>query len=275
MEYISQILKFNELLLTNNLAPGQIALWYALMHINNKCQWSKWFTAAIRTLELYTGLSKNGVIKARNVLKQKGLIDFTSNGTAAASFHIKILYSGTDSGTDSSTDSGTDSGTDGGTDSGTDSGTDGGTDSGLLTRQRLRLDKDKDYKKEKDKKEKEPPTDPPNAKKKNARPQGGYDRILSDIEDEELKNLYYEYIKMRKLIKAPMTDYMLRLLINKVNTLEPDNVERQKQLLKNSMVKGWKSVYPLKDADDRKMNGKGGDDGGRTDEVYGNLGTYL
>lgn len=112
-------------------------------------------------------------------------------------------------------------------------------------------------------------------KKKNARPQGGYDRILSDIEDEELKNLYYEYIKMRKLIKAPMTDYMLRLLINKVNTLEPDNVERQKQLLKNSMVKGWKSVYPLKDADDRKMNGKGGDDGGRTDEVYGNLGTYL
>ena len=112
-------------------------------------------------------------------------------------------------------------------------------------------------------------------KKKNARPQGDYDRILSDIEDEELKNLYYEYIKMRKLIKAPMTDYMLRLLINKVNTLEPDNVERQKQLLKNSMVKGWKSVYPLKDADDRKMNGKGGDDGGRTDEVYGNLGTYL
>ena len=112
-------------------------------------------------------------------------------------------------------------------------------------------------------------------KKKNARPQGDYDRILSDIEDEELKNLYYEYIKMRKLIKAPMTDYMLRLLINKVNTLEPDNVERQKQLLKNSMVKGWKSVYPLKDADDKKMNGKGGDDGGRTDEVYGNLGTYL
>lgn len=112
-------------------------------------------------------------------------------------------------------------------------------------------------------------------KKKNARPQSGYDRILADIEDEELKNLYYEYIKMRKLIKAPMTDYMLRLLINKVNTLEPDNVERQKQLLKNSMVKGWKSVYPLKDADDRKMNGKGGDDGGRTDEVYENLGTYL
>lgn len=257
MEYISQILKFNELLLTNNLAPGQIALWYALMHINNKCQWSKWFTAAIRTLELYTGLSKNGVIKARNVLKQKGLIDFTSNGTAAASFHIKILYSGTDSGTDG--------------------GTDGGTDSGLLTRQRLRLDKDKDkdYKKEKDKKENVPPADPPNAKKKNARPQGGYDRILSDIEDEELKNLYYEYIKMRKLIKAPMTDYMLRLLINKVNTLEPENIARQKQLLENSIVNSWKSVYPLKSADDRKMNGKGGDDGGRTDEVYENLGTYL
>lgn len=86
MEYLSQILRFNDSLPTNNLSPGQIALWYALMHINNKCSWTEWFKAANRTLELYTGLSKNGVIKARNVLKQKGLIDFKSNGTSAASF---------------------------------------------------------------------------------------------------------------------------------------------------------------------------------------------
>lgn len=112
-------------------------------------------------------------------------------------------------------------------------------------------------------------------KKKNARPQGGYDRILSDIEDEELKNLYYEYIKMRKLIKAPLTDRALRMLIDKVCALEPENIARQKQLLENSIVNSWKSVYPLKGTDDRKMTGKGGDGGGRTDEVYGNLGTYL
>ena len=236
MEYLSQILRFNDSLPTNNLSPGQIALWYALMHINNKCSWTEWFKAANRTLELYTGLSKNGVIKARNVLKQKGLIDFKSNGTSAASFKLKILYSSTDSGIDSSTDSGTDSGID--------SGIDSGTKSSPLNRLRIRQDKDKDNKKEKDKKETAP--DEPNVRKKERRA-GSYDEILSVIENEELKNLYYEFIKMRKLIKSPMTDRALITLIDKVNSLEPTNIERRKQLLENSIINNWKSVYPLKD----------------------------
>ena len=228
MEYLSQILRFNDSLPTNNLSPGQIALWYALMHINNKCSWTEWFKAANRTLELYTGLSKNGVIKARNVLKQKGLIDFKSNGTSAASFKLKILY--------------------GGTDSSTDSGTDSGTKSSPLNRLRIRQDKDKDKdnKKEKDKKETASIPDEPNVRKKERRA-GSYDEILSVIEDEELKNLYYEFIKMRKLIKSPMTDRALITLIDKVNSLEPTNIARRKQLLENSIVNNWKSVYPLKD----------------------------
>ena len=248
MEYLSQILRFNDSLPTNNLSPGQIALWYALMHINNKCSWTEWFKAANRTLELYTGLSKNGVIKARNVLKQKGLIDFKSNGTSAASFKLKILYGGTDSSTDSSTDSGIDS------------GTDSGTKSSPLNRLRIRQDKDKDKdnKKEKDKKETAP--DEPNVRKKERRA-GSYDEILSVIEDEELKNLYYEFIKMRKLIKAPMTDRALITLIDKVNSLEPVSIERRKQLLENSIVNNWKSVYPLKkdDADVKFDRQKGFD----------------
>lgn len=76
---------------------------------------------------------------------------------------------------------------------------------------------------------------------------GGYDKILSVVEDEELKNLYYEFIKMRKLIKSPMTDRALITLIDKVNSLEPVSIERRKQLLENSIVNNWKSVYPLKD----------------------------
>lgn len=246
MEYISQILKFNDLLLTNNLPPGQIALWYALMHINNKCSWAKWFKAANRTLELYTGLSKNGVIKARNALKQKGFIDFKSNGTSAASFELKILY--------------------GSTDSGIDSGTDSGTKSSPLNRQRLRQDKIRqDNKKEKDKKENVLPQVTPSARKN-----GGYDEILSVVDDEDLKNLYYEFIKMRKLIKSPMTDRALTTLIDKVNTLEPSSVERQKQLLENSIVNNWKSVYPLKDNES-----KGGGNNEFSESEYGTLGTYL
>lgn len=74
-----------------------------------------------------------------------------------------------------------------------------------------------------------------------------YDDILSDIEDSELRELYLEYIKMRKLIKAPMTDRALQILITKVNQLEPNDVSRQKRLLEQSIANNWKSVYPLKD----------------------------
>lgn len=73
-----------------------------------------------------------------------------------------------------------------------------------------------------------------------------YDEILSEIVDEELKSLYLEYIKMRKLIKAPMTDRALQMLISKVNTLEPDNIDNQKELLETAIMNNWKSVYPIK-----------------------------
>lgn len=73
----------------------------------------------------------------------------------------------------------------------------------------------------------------------------GYDEILSSIEDISLRELYLDYIKMRKLIKSPMTDRALQMLINKVESLETD-VERQKKLLETAIINNWKSVYPLK-----------------------------
>jgi predicted phage replisome organizer len=75
-----------------------------------------------------------------------------------------------------------------------------------------------------------------------------FDSILSDISDDSLKELYLDYISMRKSIKSPITsERALKMLINKVNTLEPDSIERQKKLLENAIVSNWKSVYPLKD----------------------------
>lgn len=83
--------------------------------------------------------------------------------------------------------------------------------------------------------------------KKKERKTTSYDEILSTIENDSLKDLYIEYIKMRKLIKSPMTDRALTMLINKVNELEPLDVERQKRLLETAIMNNWKSVYPLKD----------------------------
>lgn len=82
---------------------------------------------------------------------------------------------------------------------------------------------------------------------KKERKSNSYDEILSSVENEELKGLYYEYIKMRKLIKSPLTDRALTMLINKVNELEPFDEERQKKLLETAIMNNWKSVYPLKE----------------------------
>ena len=81
--------------------------------------------------------------------------------------------------------------------------------------------------------------------KKKERKTNGYDDILSSISDTSLRDLYLEYIKMRKLIKSPMTDRALQMLIAKVESLET-NVERQKKLLETAIMNNWKSVYPLK-----------------------------
>lgn len=74
----------------------------------------------------------------------------------------------------------------------------------------------------------------------------GYDEILSSIEDTSLREVYQEFLKMRKAKKDPMTDYALTLLIKKVERYAPDDTEGQKELLNEAIEKGWKSVYPKK-----------------------------
>ena len=71
---------------------------------------------------------------------------------------------------------------------------------------------------------------------------------------------------MRKMIKAPMTDRALTMLIKKVNELEPNNVENQKKLLEVAIMNNWKSVYPLKNTGNAS-NGQGGQPSGQAQEV--------
>ena len=74
-----------------------------------------------------------------------------------------------------------------------------------------------------------------------------YDAILSAIEDEDLKKTYIEFIKMRKLIKKPLTDRGLELLIGKLEKLAPGNIAMQKAILEQSIMNNWQGVFPLKD----------------------------
>ena len=88
MNYIAEIKAFYDLVQVKQLSQGQIALWHSLMYINNKCAWIEWFSVLNMTLELNIGLSRSGIAKARNALKQYGLIDFKQNSTKATTYKM-------------------------------------------------------------------------------------------------------------------------------------------------------------------------------------------
>lgn len=72
-------------------------------------------------------------------------------------------------------------------------------------------------------------------------------------DDPELDEAIHEYIKFRKGIKSPMTDRAITLTINRLNSLSHDKNEQIK-IINQSIMRGWKSVYPLED--DGKSRGQ-------------------
>ena len=81
-------------------------------------------------------------------------------------------------------------------------------------------------------------------RKKEKEPVESYDSILANsVVNEELKELYIEYIKMRKMIKAPLTNRGLKMLITRAERLSQFNIGIQKTMLENAILNNWKSVY--------------------------------
>ena len=87
MNYLLQIRAFYDWLETNPLPAQAIALWHALMYQNNKCRWAEEFAVPVVMLESRSGLSRSAVYRARNQLKQHGLIDFKSSGANKAALY--------------------------------------------------------------------------------------------------------------------------------------------------------------------------------------------
>ena len=85
-----------------------------------------------------------------------------------------------------------------------------------------------------------------NTERKKERTGGGYDSIISGFtENEDLKNALYEFLKMRKLIKKPMTDKGLTLMLGKLADLSGDP-GTQIAILNQSIMNNWAGVFPLK-----------------------------
>ena len=103
MRYLDEVNAFWDWILTNpDVSTAARVLWFALMHFNNKSGWKREFNVSMSSLELSTGLSKSGVVRARNVLKQCGLISYrVRSGRQSTIYSINYFacHRGTQNGT--------------------------------------------------------------------------------------------------------------------------------------------------------------------------------
>ncbi|APC65603.1 hypothetical protein AAV35_14205 [Salimicrobium jeotgali] len=92
MNYLKELNAFYDQQETNPLSSSAIAVWHALMHICNKAGWPADFTVAASVICLKAGLKERSFYNARNELKQKSYVTFTSRkGNQAAVYQLHTL----------------------------------------------------------------------------------------------------------------------------------------------------------------------------------------
>ena len=90
--------------------------------------------------------------------------------------------------------------------------------------------------------------------KAQSKPVENFDSIIQkSTESTELREALVEFVKFRKLIKKPMTNKALELIIAKLNKLGQSDRERV-AILNQSIERGWAGVFSLKD---EEPQGKG------------------
>lgn len=75
---------------------------------------------------------------------------------------------------------------------------------------------------------------------------------LLGIENLSLREALEGFLEMRELIKAPMTERALMLLVHKLEKLAPGNIHAQVEMLKEATLNNWKSVFPPKSEEKNK-----------------------
>lgn len=80
------------------------------------------------------------------------------------------------------------------------------------------------------------------------------DVIHNNVANEEVRELYKDYVVMRKNINAPITNRGLKILINRCDRISNFNVRVQKVLLETAIINNWKSVYLPKEEEIKEAN---------------------
>lgn len=81
-----------------------------------------------------------------------------------------------------------------------------------------------------------------------------YDKIIDEYTtNEELKQALIEFIKMRKLLKKPLSNNALSLNCSKLNKLANSDYEKI-EIVNQSVMNSWLGFYPLKN--EKQVNNK-------------------
>lgn len=78
-----------------------------------------------------------------------------------------------------------------------------------------------------------------------------FDEVLDSVdlirENPDLREAFIEYIKMRKLIKKPLTDRALKLNINEAYKLSRGNAKKMQAIVEQSIQHSWAGMYDIKE----------------------------
>jgi Helix-turn-helix domain len=75
-----------------------------------------------------------------------------------------------------------------------------------------------------------------------------FDLLIDDYtNDLQLRNTIYEFIKMRKAIKAAMTSNALKLMLSKLDKLSNGDKDKKFKILEQSIMNSWKGIFELKE----------------------------
>ncbi|MGG4029865.1 DnaD domain protein [Bacillus subtilis] len=88
MNYLKEMNGFMNWLETNPLSATTQALWFHLLHINNKAGWREWFTTSNTTLQAKIEISENTLIKHRKMLIDLKRIEYKPQGRKAGQYRM-------------------------------------------------------------------------------------------------------------------------------------------------------------------------------------------
>lgn len=101
----------------------------------------------------------------------------------------------------------------------------------------IEIDIDKEIEKER--------TDTKVSARKKESTNSSYETILNESGlDESVIPVVWDFIKMRKLIKSPLTDKALSMMINKLMKMD-STPEGQIAILEQSVMNSWKGIFPV------------------------------